>query len=234
MAVEPQRNAAPIHKQGAILVAEEATAEDATSEEIEEVEEGSEDSEQEQDAEGTESLGDAGKKALGLMKAQRNAERLKARETQKELDRIKAELALKDTPADEQALEAAKAEARAEATNAANKRILKSELKAAATGKLADPSDAHLYINLDDFDVNDDGDVDSESLNDAITDLLARKPHLAAQKQNRFDGDADQGAKGKDSKPAQLSHDDVKRMKPEEIMAAKEAGQLDRLQGIIK
>lgn len=183
---------------------------------------------------GADALGDAGKKALDAMKAQRNAERLKAKTAQTELDRIKAELALKDKPAEEQALEQARAEARTDAVKAANVRILKSELKAAATGKLADPTDAALYINLDDFDVNDDGDVDSDALNEAITDLIARKPHLAATKQNRFTGDADQGSKGKDSKPAQLSHDDVRRMNPEQIETAKAAGQLDRLLGLIK
>jgi len=211
----------------------EPIADDATSEETEQIEE-TQDTESEETDEGQEALGDPGKRALDAMKAQRNAERQKARDAQKELDRIKAELALKDKPADEQALETARQEARTEATKAANARILKSELKAAATGKLADPTDAALYINLDDFDVNDDGDVDSDALNEAITDLLTRKPHLAAQRPNRFDGSADQGAKGKESKATQLSHDDVKRMTPEQIETAKAAGQLDRLLGLIK
>lgn len=207
----------------------EPIVEDATSED-EQIEE----TEEETEPEGQDALGDAGKKALDAMKAQRNAERTRAREAQRELDRIKAELALKDKPADEQALEQARSEARAEALSAANKRLVKSELKAAATGKLADPTDAALYINLDDFDVSEDGDVDSDALNDAIAELLTRKPHLAAQKQNRFDGDADQGAKGKDSKPTQLSRDDLKRMTDEQIETAKAAGQLDRLLGLIK
>jgi len=181
--------------------------------------------------EGESALGDAGKQALDRMKAERNAERARAREAQKELDRIKAELALKDKPAEEQAIEAARAEARAEAVAAANQRILKSELKALATGKLADPSDAHLYINLDEFSVDEDGEVDSEALNDAISALIERKPHLAVQKQNRFDGSGDQGAKGKVSKPAQLSREDLKGMKPEEIVAAKAAGRLNDLLG---
>lgn len=207
----------------------EPIVEDATSED-EQIEE----TEEETEPDAQEALGDAGKKALDAMKAQRNAERTRAREAQRELDRIKAELALKDKPADEQALEQARSEARAEALSAANKRLVKSELKAAATGKLADPTDAALYINLDDFDVSEDGDVDSDALNDAIAELLTRKPHLAAQKQNRFDGDADQGAKGKDSKPTQLSRDDLKRMTDEQIETAKAAGQLDRLLGLIK
>lgn len=212
-------------------MADESTTDDATSED-EEVETQDTEQESEQD-EGQESLGDAGKQALDRMKAQRNAERLKARTAQQELDRIKAELALKDKPAEEQALEQARVEARQEAQKAANRRILRSELKAAATGKLADPSDAHLYINLDDFDVNDDGEVDSDAFNEAISDLLERKPHLAAQKQSRFDGDADQGAK-RTSKPAQLSADELARLSPEEIEVARNAGQLDKLLGITR
>lgn len=211
--------------------ADGAAGSDAEDEQVDEAQDADQADEQD-NTEGEESLGDAGKRALDAMKAQRNAERLKARTAQTELDRIKAELALKDKPADEQALEAAKNEGRAEAVKAANVRILKSELKAAATGKLADPTDAALYINLDDFDVNDNGDVDSDALNEAISDLIVRKPHLAARKPSRFDGDADQGAKGKTSRPAQLSADEVSRLNPEQIEAARNAGQLDKLLGI--
>ena len=154
-------------------------------------------------------LGDAGKKALDAMKAERNAAKTLARETQAELDRLKAEAALKDKPAEEQALEQARTEAKQEATKAANVRILRSELKAAAKGKLADPTDAALYINLDDFDVSDDGEVDSASLEEAIDDLLTLKPHLAAASQRRFEGDGDQGARGKSAKVQQLTRSDL-------------------------
>ena len=211
----------------------ENDTDDATSEETEQVDETQDES---QGTEAETALGDAGKKALDAMKAERNAAKAEARAAKAEADRLKAEIANKDKPAEEQALEAARAEARAEATAKANARILKSELKALATGKLADPTDAHLYINLDDFTVDDNGDVDSDALNEAITELLARKPHLAAGKQNRFDGGADQGAKGKNAKPAQLTQSDLDRMKAAGdnagIVAAQAAGQLNTLLGI--
>lgn len=178
-------------------------------------------------------LGDAGKKALDAMKAKwREAEKVAAT-AKAELAKRDAEIALKDKPADEQALEAARAEARAEATTKANERILRSELKALATGKLADPTDAALYINLTDFTVNDDGDVDSDALNDAISDLLERKPHLAAAKQTRFDGAADQGAKGKDAKPGQISSAALDSMSPAQINQARREGRLDKVLGKI-
>lgn len=145
--------------------------------------------------EGAEALGDPGKKALDAMKAKMRAAELSAKEAKAELARINAQLALKDKPAEEQALEQARAEARAEATTAANKRIVRSELKAAATGKLANPAVAEKFLDLDDFAVDDDGDVDSDALNDAIADLLKREPYLAAGKPNPFGGGADGGAR---------------------------------------
>jgi hypothetical protein len=179
--------------------------------------------------EGEEALGDPGKKALDLMKAQRNAATKEARDAKAELERLRQEAALKDKPAEEQALEAARQEARLEANQRANERILRSELRASATGKLADPSDAALYINLSDFDVSDDGEIDSDALRDAIDDLLTRKPHLAATTR-RFDGNADQGPRG-ERKPSQLTDADLSRMTPAQINQARREGRLDRLMG---
>jgi hypothetical protein len=152
-------------------------------------------------------LGDAGKQALDRMKAERAAAKAEARDAKTELERVRAELALRDKPAEEQALEAAKAEARAEATSAANLRVVKANLRAAATGKLADPTDILAYPSIVDpgsFEVDDDGNVDSDTLADAVNELLAKKPHLAAQ-QGRFQGGGDGGAKA----PAKPAADDI-------------------------
>lgn len=178
--------------------------------------------------EGEEALGDPGKKALAAMKADAKAARAEARAAIARAQAAEAALANKDKPAEEQALEAARAEARAEALAKANERILRSELRAAATGKLADPSDAALYINLAEFDVSDDGDVDSDALSEAIDQLIQRKPHLAAAKQNRFDGAADQGAK-RESGAAQLTREQLADMTPEQIVQAEAEGRLKSL-----
>jgi hypothetical protein len=214
------------------------TTDDATSEETEEIDEETETGSQDDantDAEGDENaLGDAGKKALDAMKLRVKEANKAAREAKDALAIRDAELALKDKPADEQALEKARAEARAETLKTADERIVKANLRAAATGKLADPSDVFAYpkiIDLSSFSVDEDGDVDSDELNEAIEALLAAKPHLAAQKQNRFNGDADGGAKGKSAKPAQLSRSDVESMSTEQIIEAQNAGQLDRMLG---
>ena len=170
-------------------------------------------------------LGDAGKKAIDAMKEERNVARNEKKAIAKELADIRAELANKDKPAEEKALDEARAEARAEATKAADARYIKSELKAAATGKLADPTDAALYINLDDFEVDDNGDVDSDALADAIAELLTRKPHLGVPDARKFQGSGDQGAK-KTEGVTQLTREQLKTMSPQEIMAAQKAGQL--------
>jgi len=203
-------------------MSEEITAEAATDSE----EENTETVESEETTEDEKPLGAAGQKALDAMKADRKAARDEARTLKAEFEKFKAQAALKDKPAEEQALEAARAEARAEVTTKANERLLRSELKAAATGKLADPTDAALFLDLSAFDVNDDGDVDSDALSDAIADLIARKPHLAAGKPSRFDGGADQGAKGKASAPSQLTEAEVERMTPSQINKARQQGLL--------
>ena len=121
--------------------------------------------------EGAEALGDPGKRALDTMKAERKAATDRAKAAEAERDALKAQLEGREA---EHAAAQEKQRARDEALAVANKRILSAELRAAAKGKLADPSDAALYINLDEFEVSEDGEVDSDALASAIDDLLAR------------------------------------------------------------
>jgi len=121
--------------------------------------------------EGEDALGDAGKKALDRMK-----ERLKAERTK----RLAAEEKLNEhAPTDD--AERITREAETKAMAKANQRILSAEVRAAAAGKLSDPSDALTFIDLSQFDVDDDGSVDEAEIADAIADLLRKKPYLAAQ-----------------------------------------------------
>lgn len=138
--------------------------------------------------EGEESLNDPGKQALDRMKA-----RLKAERTA----RLAAEAKLNEaTPADD--TERITREAEARAMQKANSRILSAEVRAAATGKLSDPSDALTFIDLTQFDVDDDGSVDKDEIADAIADLLTKKPYLAAQGGPKTpQADPSQGAGGR-------------------------------------
>lgn len=176
-------------------------------------------------------LGDPGKRAIDAMKERERKARADARAAIARAEAAETALANKDKPAEEVALEAARAEARTEANKKANERILRADLRAAATGKLADPTDAALYLDLSEFTVTDDGDTDSDALNEAISELLERKPHLAAGKPNRFDGGADQGAKGRDATPPQLTEADLASMSPAEVNQARKDGRLDKLLG---
>jgi hypothetical protein len=136
------------------------------------------------------------KKALAAERAARKA-------ADAEAARLKAEIAAKDKSAEEIELDKARAEARAEVTKQANERVLKAELRAQATGQLADPADALAFIDLSQFDVADDGQVDGDALNEAIADLLKRKPHLATPTgPEKPSGSADGGA-GAPPKPTQ-------------------------------
>ena len=177
--------------------------------------------------EGAEALGDPGKKALDTMKAERKAATDRAKAAEAERDALKAQLEGREA---EHAAAQEKQRARDEALAVANKRILSAELRAAAKGKLADPSDAALYINLDEFEVSEDGEVDSDALASAIDHLLARKSHLAADSR-RFDGAADQGAKG-EPRQSQLSATDLETMSAAEINQARRDGRLNKVLGI--
>ena len=176
---------------------------------------------------GEEALGDPGKKALDAMKAERKAANDRAKAAEDRAAAAEAKLQGREA---EHAAEQEKQRAKDEALAAANKRILAAQLKLEAKGKLADVSDALLNINLDEFDVSDEGDVDTDALSAAIDDLLARKPHLAADRR-RFDGAADQGAQVP-QRLTQLSAADLENMTAVEVNQARREGRLDRALGI--
>lgn len=172
-------------------------------------------------------LGDKGKRALDAMKeAKREAEK-RAREAEARIAELEAKV--NGTEAEYQAAREAQ-RVKDEALAAANQRILKAEVRAAAAGKLTDPADALAYIDLSSFEVSDDGSVDSDAIGSAISDLISKKPYLAAQG-SRFQGSADGGARKDDTRPAQLTRADMARMTAEQIADAEAKGQFDALLG---
>lgn len=180
-------------------------------------------------AEGTEALGDAGKKALDSMKARWKAERDNRRKLEEELESLRTP---KPTDTTDQP-DAAEIKRRAtrDANAKANARIIRSEIKAAAAGKLVDPADALAHLDPSTFELDANGDVDADELSDAIEELLTRKPYLAATGRPRFQGTGDGGAARKASGPSQLSRQDLKTMTPEAIVKAKREGRLKDLLG---
>lgn len=182
---------------------------------------GADDDQDDADPEGADALGDKGKRALASMKGKWRTERDKRRE-------LEQKLAAQDG-ADE--AEQTRRKAEADATAKANGRILKAEIRAAAKGRLADPKDALTFLDLDQFEVGEDGEIDTEEIEEAITDLLKNKPYLAAATAKRFQGTGDGGAARKASRPKQLTEQDLKTMTPEQIVKAQDEGRLDNLLG---
>ncbi|MGW4986321.1 hypothetical protein ACWEQ3_01540 [Streptomyces mirabilis] len=175
----------------------------------------------ETDPAGTDALGDAGKRALDSMKTKWRDERDKRKALEDRLTALEtAKSGETETP------EAIKAQATREATTKANARIVRSEIKAAAAGKFADPADALAFIDPAKFEVDDNGDIDEEEIKDAIEELLTRKPHLAAKATPRFQGSGDGGAARKASGPTQVTREELDRMSPDQIVKAKREGRL--------
>ena len=167
--------------------------------------------------------------AAGAVKALQ-AERKLRRAAEKRARELEAKANAKDLEPAEQALEEARREAREQAVTAANQRLLKAEVKAAAKGRLSDPADAFRFIDLEQFEVSDDGDIDASEIEQALDALLEEKPYLAAGGQKRFTQGADQGSK-KPAGPAQLTRDDLSNMTPEQINQARREGRLNTLLG---
>lgn len=178
--------------------------------------------EDETDPEGADSLGDPGKKALDRMKTERNEAKRASRAQAKEIAELKRQLEAKDKTPEENELEQARAEARAEALTAANARVLRSEVKSAAAGKLKNPADALKLLELTDFDIDDNGDVDTTQIQEAIDDLLADKPYLAAQ----GGGTSFDSGRGKQPRKRKLTKADLTGMKPAEVAKAYDEGRV--------
>lgn len=98
-----------------------------------------------------------------------------------------------DQPDPEQLREQAREEARAEVM----KDRVSDKIEAKAR-KFADPEDAAVMLlrsaDVDDF-LDDDGKIDVEAINEALDELLEKKPYLAAGDGKRFKGGGDGGAR---------------------------------------
>lgn len=190
--------------------------------------EATETSAEESSTDGEKALGDAGKKALDAMKQARNDAKAEAKKAADELAALRAQVEGREA---EHKAEQAQRETERAALEKANDRILRSEVKAAAKGVLADPADAYKFLDLDSFEVSEDGEVNDDAIAEALAELTKNKPYLAVQDGKRFQGDADAGTR-KESRPAQWSQSDVDKATPEQIVEAKQKGHLNDLLGI--
>ncbi len=162
------------------------------------------------------------------LKGALSKERQRAKDAEKRARVAEAALAAKDRPAEETAIEEARREAAAEASSKANARIVSSEIRAAATGKFADPKDALAFLDLAEFEVDENGDVDADAIEDALTDLLEKKPHLGVAKKKL--PNYNQGAKAP-ATPAQLTQAEYESLSRSERAKARKDGRVSKLLG---
>ena len=68
----------------------------------------------------------------------------------------------------------------------ANAKVVRAEVKIAAADLFEDPADAALYLDLSQYEVDDDGDlVDLDELLVDLKEVLERKPHLAKSEKRK-------------------------------------------------
>ncbi|MFB7500032.1 hypothetical protein ACFC09_36035 [Streptomyces sp. NPDC056161] len=134
----------------------------------------------EPEPEGTGQLGDAGKKALDRMKAERAEAKQLAAAEKKRADELARKVAdFEDRDKSELEKVTSKAERLAEQAAKATKRAVLAEVKAAAS-EFADAEDAAAFLDLAKY-TSGDGEIDTEAISADLTDLLERKPHLRRQ-----------------------------------------------------
>lgn len=120
-------------------------------------------------------LGEGGQKALAAERKARSDAEKANKALQAKLDKLTAD----NQTEMEKALAAARDEGTASERARSNKVAIAAAVKVAAGDKLADPEDALAFLDLDSFDVADDGTVDSKTITSAIDELVENKPHLA-------------------------------------------------------
>lgn len=210
----------------AVMQADGEEDEDNDSDEDEDGEDqvnsGSEDEsdEDEEEVDGTDALGDKGQKALRAMKDRVKASKKAEREAKAELERLMNSAG----KTEEQLAEQQQREQREAAIlNKANERIVRSEIKSAAAGKLQNPALAIRLLDLADFEVDEDGNVDEDEIAQAIDELLEREPYLAVQSGSgpKFDS-----ARGKRKVAKKLTAKDLEGMSPQEIAKAYDEGRV--------
>src|SRR5690606_12572888 len=115
-------------------------------------------------------------------------------------------------------------------TSKANARIVKAELRAAAATKVSNLNALVRLTDIDQIEVDDDGNPSEDDIASAIEQFLTDYPEFAADK-SKFTGGADQGTKGRQSTKAQVTSEQLKSMSPEQIEKAEKEGLLKDVLG---
>lgn len=174
----------------------------------------------EADAAATESLGDAGKRALDAIRTERDEYKQAVRDARAELETVTAQSAQLQQ----------QLEQRTAALEAQTKRTLDYAIRSAAAGKLIDPSDALAFVDTSAL-LTDAGEIDTDKIDTAISELLENRPHLAADTRRKPIGSAGQGEGRDRSAIQQVTRDQLATMAPAQINEARKQGRLNHLMG---
>lgn len=164
------------------------------------------------------------------LKSALQKERATRKELEKKLKAHEREAAVRDMAPDERVIDEARREAAAEAMKGANLRIVRAEFRSVAKERGLDPNTAARLADLESVELDDDGNVDPDSLTAALDAVVTEHPTLVPP---RFQGTADQGARGRDAGPAQMSQSEFDRIKHDyrAVKKAKDEGRLNTLLG---
>lgn len=150
----------------------------------------------------TEDLGDAGKRALAAERQRASQAERASKTAARQLKQVTAELELlrqagasDSEKAIAQAKKEAATEARKEALAEANGRLVRAEVRTAAAAEKIDPALAVKLLDLDDFDVDDDGEIDTKAITKAVKALIEEHPYLTGEGDGRVRGSADGGSR---------------------------------------
>lgn len=115
-----------------------------------------------------------------------------------------------DAGGDPVGVEEIKRQAIREANARVNEKLVRSAVTVQAAELLRDPSDAARYIDISDYEVDDDGNVDARQIQDDLKALLRDRPYLGKARkgdgQNGGNPDFDGGTR---SGTTALSMDDL-------------------------
>lgn len=115
----------------------------------------------------------------------------------KEIERIKASSATdEEKKSNEVRAEAAKAE-----REKLSKPLKRAAVKAAAAGRLANPSAALRLVDLEEIEIDDDGEIDEDTVTKAIDALLEEMPELKAKGAGKSGADTSNGKDGGKGEP---------------------------------
>lgn len=174
----------------------------------------------EADTAATESLGDAGKRALDAIRAERDEYKQEVRDARAELESVTAQSAQLQQ----------QLEQRTAALEAQTKRTLDYAIRSAAAGKLIEPSDALAFVDTSAL-LTDAGEIDTDKIDTAISELLENRPHLAADSRRKPIGSAGQGEGRDRAAIQQVTRDQLNTMTHAQINEARKQGRLNHLMG---